>query len=158
MIRNFVGNALRAELFGGKILTKSRSRRSKKMGPEWYECRAFWQWICLYPEIKKYTIKIANEGKRTPVEGHLLHLIGWSAGIPDYFIAIPNEQYHGIFIEIKFQIKSYTSHAQHSWINRLSGIGYHAIIAYGWQEAADCVTKYLLNTNRHINQTSLVMN
>jgi hypothetical protein len=65
------------------------------------------------------------------------------AGVPDLFLAIPNKDYHGLFIEMKRETKSKVSDNQKEVIALLKSQGYAVEICYGFQEAVDCFNNYL---------------
>ena len=54
-----------------------------------------------YPQYRRLFFHIPNGGNRSIVEGVRFKAMGVIAGIPDMFLAIPNEKYHGYFIEVQ---------------------------------------------------------
>jgi len=80
--------------------------------------------------------------------------MGKSAGVPDICIPIANKYYHGLFVELKKQVKTLkngqksksipsTSDNQLKWIESLREQGYHAVICYGANEAIEVVEDYM---------------
>lgn len=80
--------------------------------------------------------------------------MGKSKGVPDLFIPISNKYYHGLFIELKRQIKTLkngmksksvpeTSKEQEEWIQKLKEQGYQAVVCYGASEAIDLIEEYM---------------
>ena len=99
---------------------------------------------------------IPNGGKRHVKNASDLKKQGVSAGVPDLCIPIPNENYHGLYIEMKRRPKilksgkkSYTnssaSISQLEWISKLNTLGYKATICYGSDEAIKVIQEYLEN-------------
>ena len=99
---------------------------------------------------------IPNGGKRHFKTASDLKKQGVSAGVPDLCIPIPNDDYHGLYIEMKRRPKilkngkkSYTnssvSKTQSSWIGTLNAFKYYAAICYGSDEAIKVIKEYLEN-------------
>ena len=99
---------------------------------------------------------IPNGGKRHVKTASDLKKQGVSAGVPDLCIPIPNDDYHGLYIEMKRRPKilkngkkSYTnssvSKTQSSWIGTLNAFKYYAAICYGSDEAIKVIKEYLEN-------------
>lgn len=99
--------------------------------------------IVEYCRLRKIKIaSIPNGGKRNLKEAYFLKLEGVSAGFPDLFIVVPNSQYHGLFVELKYG-KNKTTKLQQEWIDYLNSAGYLAVVCYGHREAIDTIEKYL---------------
>lgn len=114
---------------------------------EGQECKAFYQWALLHPLIGSHIIHIPNEGKRSKSYGKTLKDMGLRPGIPDYFLAIPNEYWHGLWLEMKprrLEGKPIPIH-QLEWIDKLNKQNYYATVVFGWEQAASIVKKYLNN-------------
>ena len=119
----------------------------KRISSEYHECLAYFKWAQFNPILRDYLIKIVNEGQRSKTNGYYLKLIGFRAGIPDYFLPYPNSTYHGLWIEMKcVDERNKAKRAnQLEWIEKLKKIGHYACICYGWHEAATVTTDYLIN-------------
>lgn len=109
------------------------------------ECNAFFKWASYHPVVGEHLIHIPNEGLRSPVAGRSLKQVGLAKGIPDYFIAVRNERYGGLFIEMKRSKRYRISKYQDAWIKKLLDAGYYATYAFGWVEAVDITLNYLGN-------------
>lgn len=88
---------------------------------------------------------IPNGGQRAIVVASKLKAEGVRPGIPDLLLAYPNNQYHGLFIEMKKQKGGVVSEYQKNCIKLLNDAGYHAIICHGWLDAKEAIEQYLNN-------------
>jgi len=88
---------------------------------------------------------IPNGGRRDAVTGARLKAEGVKAGVPDLFLPCPAGKWHGLFIELKAP-GGRPSAEQRRMIERLRKAGYKAEVCYGWMEAAEVLTEYLLAT------------
>jgi len=95
-----------------------------------------------HPELTFNFFSIPNGGKRTKVTAMLLKLEGMLAGVPDLFLAVPNQKYHGLFIELK-TIGGCTSKAQDAVHTALKMRGYAVYVPYGYFEAIKLIGEYL---------------
>jgi hypothetical protein len=114
---------------------------------EYEECQAFWLWSMTQPVVRDYLIKNTNEGKRSARYGHGLKMIGMRPGLPDYHLPLSNNNYHGLWIEMKRMGSNNRKKDsdQLTWINRLNMAGHYASYAYGWENAKQIVSDYLAN-------------
>lgn len=94
-----------------------------------------------YPEIDSL-YHIPNGGSRNRIEAANLKRQGVKAGVPDLCLPAARGKYHGLYIEMKYG-KNKASENQEKWIAALREQGYVAEICYGWQQAAELITKYL---------------
>lgn len=70
---------------------------------------------------------------------------GWRKGVPDLFLAIPNDEYHGLFIEMKDNKKSCKPSAEQTkFIADLESKGYRAEVCWGSDQAIDLIKQYLI--------------
>lgn len=110
------------------------------------------EWLRYHPILKDLVIKIDNEGKRTPLQGHRLKKMGLRPGASDLFISYPSKSYAGLYLEVK-RDKKYTVSEQStpSWIaqtefqRKVKSVGFDAHFCYGWLEGKRIVEKYLLS-------------
>lgn len=96
---------------------------------------------------------VPNGGDRNAIVAKKLKNEGVRAGIPDLFLPVAREGFHGLFIEMKREDKrpkrggaGGVSKVQQQWISALREQGYKVEICYGWQEAAAVLEDYLLFT------------
>lgn len=76
------------------------------------------------------------------------------ASYPDLFIAHPSKGFHGLYIELKKELSDIYKkdmslknnkhiHAQHKMLLRLTGLGYKAVFACGFDHAKKIIDEYL---------------
>ena len=96
-----------------------------------------------YPQLRWLT-HIPNGGARDLREGAKFKAMGTKRGVLDYFLFYPrwDKMYCGLAIEMKVG-KNVASPEQLDWLAYLNETGYKAQVCYGWQEAWDCILKYL---------------
>lgn len=94
-----------------------------------------------YPELE-LLFHIPNGGHRALSEAKRFKAQGVRAGVPDLFLPVASDGYHGLFIELK-SMSGKASKDQLYWIDELNKEGYLAIICYGWVEAVNKIIKYL---------------
>jgi hypothetical protein len=85
----------------------------------------------------------ANGAKRSMQSAMKLKRMGLSPGFPDIEIPIPSGDYHGCYIEMKRTQGGKLSSQQSEWLEFLTGQGYYAVCAKGFDEAKEIVTHYL---------------
>lgn len=102
------------------------------------------KWFKLqYPIYNKLLIAIPNGGYRNPREAKNLKDQGVMSGIPDLFLAIPNSNYCGLWIEMKRKGLGKLTKYQKEMHKILSEKNYSVVTAYGWEEAANYINIYL---------------
>jgi VRR-NUC domain len=90
-----------------------------------------------------------NGGYRNIVTATKLKAEGVRAGVPDVFLAIPNDNYHGLFMEFK-RAKGKLQPNQELYLALLDQVGYKTVVVRSVKEAIDAVQDYLgpLNPRR----------
>lgn len=68
--------------------------------------------------------------------------MGLKSGVPDIFLPVAREGYHGLFIEMKAK-GGRTSDKQDWWLEELSKQGYLAVVAVGFNEAKRIIEGYM---------------
>lgn len=87
---------------------------------------------------------VPNGGLRNKVTAYRLKREGVKAGVPDLCLPVPNDSYHGLYIEMKKRDHSnHPSKMQKIWIKRLQKKGYRVDVAYGADEAIKIICDYL---------------
>lgn len=83
-------------------------------------------------------------GYRPDGSGGQLRGEGAKAGIPDLYMDIPRNGYHGLRIEMKKSDRSaQPSDDQKGWLQRLADHGYKAVLCRGHQAAIKTISLYL---------------
>ena len=108
------------------------------------------KWLMMHPILKEFVVKLNNEGKRTPIQGHQLKLLGMHPGASDLFIAYPAHGRSGLWLEIK-KNRLYTASerdtatwiAQARFIALMRSVGFSGDFCYGWEHAKVLVDDYL---------------
>lgn len=95
-----------------------------------------------YPELRMM-FHIPNEGKRSDITGARMKASGMRKGVSDIFLSCPRGGKHGLYIEMKRVKDSRVSKEQEDWLHDAEAEGYAAHVAYGWQEAAEIIKRYL---------------
>jgi hypothetical protein len=67
---------------------------------------------------------------------------GLKAGVPDVFLPVARQGYHGLYIELKHGDNRPTAE-QYTWILRLREQGYLAVVAYEFVGAKEVIESYL---------------
>jgi hypothetical protein len=122
----------------------------RKRGPYNYKegaiSEAFYRWWMEYATVTGLDYRLLwhtpNEGKRSLQAGARMKRLGRVAGVPDYFLAMPRGNFHGLFIEMKAEGGAPTP-AQMDMMEILIGQGYKALVALSAVEASDAVENYL---------------
>lgn len=115
------------------------------------EQRALVKWLSYHPIVRDYFCKNNNEGKRTEAQGHNLKLMGLRPGVSDLAIFYPTKTYHGLWLEMKRNMKyppsarrAETWVHQEEWLARMRGVGFCGEFCYGWEDGKRIVEAYLL--------------
>ena len=85
---------------------------------------------------------IPNGGKRDRITAARLKAEGVRAGVPDIFLPVAREPWHGLYIELKTRRGRVTEH-QKRWIVGLREQGYMAAVCRGWHPASALIKAYL---------------
>ena len=95
-------------------------------------------------------IAIPNGGKRHIKTAQAMKQEGVSKGFPDLFLPMPNNQFYGLFIEMKRQKGGTVSKDQKAWLEYLNSVGYQATVCKGFIEAKEVVECYLRDITKTI--------
>lgn len=111
------------------------------------EQAALFEWAAwqanLGHEPLRWMFAIPNGGLRPDGVGGKLAEEGVKPGAPDIFLPYPSRQgHHGLFIEMKIKPNK-PSQAQIDYLEWLTGCGYMAVVAYGYDEAKEILCRYL---------------
>ena len=113
---------------------------------EFKSCCALIHWWGIYSRINKIPenllLHIPNGGNVGARNGKNLKSMGVRAGTPDYFLAHPNNGYHGLWIEVKTETGR-VSPEQKTAIEVLGKQGYLAVVCRSTDEARLTIEQYL---------------
>lgn len=134
------------------MTTIKNSNQKANIPSERAEQKALVKWLSYHPTLKDFFCKNDNEGKRTPLQGHNLKLMGLRPGVSDLFIYYPTKTYPGLWLEIK-RNKTYTKSEKEkkSWIlqeqflRTVKSVGFAGYFCYGWVDGKEIIERYLLS-------------
>jgi hypothetical protein len=110
----------------------------------WEQCFVLHFFKINYPDIYDMMFAVPNAGKRGRTEGPKMISQGLRSGIPDIFVDIATDPYHGLRIELKKTLGSTSdvSDNQWIWIEKYEKRGYMAGVAIGYRECICLVLSY----------------
>jgi hypothetical protein len=126
--------------------TTMRRKRKLTLSAELGEQHAYFQWLSLkYPNHFEMTFHVPNEGKRNP---RIARMSGIKAGVPDIFMMIPNQVFHGLCIEMKKKpttgsAAGKVTKGQKKMIDALNQHFYFATACWGCEEAINVTERYI---------------
>ena len=86
-----------------------------------------------------------NGVRLSPHQAVMAKKSGMRRGYPDVFLPVPSHGFHGLFIEMKRKdgVQSDVKPKQREWLAALRDQGYHAVVCFGWENAAQVIALYL---------------
>ncbi|HMY01639.1 MAG TPA: VRR-NUC domain-containing protein [Agitococcus sp.] len=66
---------------------------------------------------------------------------GMLSGVPDLFLPVPKNGFHGLFIEMKSE-KGRVTENQHWFLTNADSVGYKTVICYSAKEAISAIEAY----------------
>ena len=104
----------------------------------------WWSLACHHFGVdERLLFAIPNGGERNVIVAARLKAEGVRAGVPDLFLALGNNGFNGLFIEMKKQKGGRVSESQKTYIELLQKHGYCAVVCNGWVEAKQEIERYL---------------
>ncbi len=103
---------------------------------------ALFQWIALQPRLGRFIFHVPNGGYRNKQEACSLKRQGVMPGVADIFVALPNDKYHGLWIEMKSRLGRVTP-KQKNFSDNMVQVGYDTIICRSWLSAKSAIETYL---------------
>lgn len=101
------------------------------------------KWFRLqYPKLSNCLWAIPNGGVRNIGTAIKLKSEGVLAGVPDLFLMIPKNGFHGLFIEMKIQGGKLQPN-QKEFLKLANALEYKAVACYGFEEAKKVISDYL---------------
>lgn len=109
--------------------------------PEQIEMIKIFDWI-RKNNLAEFAFHIANERKSSQQAGSLLKRMGVKSGVSDIFIAIPSNEFHGLWLELKAG-KNRPTESQMKFLEDMRSKGYEALWCTGADKAKQIITDYL---------------
>lgn len=110
---------------------------------------SFIEWVrYCHPEILAFAIP--NGGSRNVIEAKNLKRQGVMPGVPDIFVASPNQEYAGLFLEMKSP-KGRLTPKQQDVQKKLSKAGYGVKTVYSIDEAINTFVLYMHDKFNNLN-------
>lgn len=133
--------------FNGRPLPArhERTKQPSACPTESQEQKALFDWWRVYSRHAPYLVMyhIPNGGRRDAITGARLKAEGVVAGVPDIFLAVPRQGFHGLYVELKRQKGGSLESSQEDIIARLRQAGYRVEVCKGWWEAREVIENYL---------------
>ncbi len=103
-----------------------------------------------FPELAEDFHHFANERRCSIQQGRTLKRMGVKKGVADFFLALPINRLNksGLWVELKVG-KNKPTKEQISFLDRKKSRGYEATCVWGFDEAKELITYYIMNYNSH---------
>lgn len=101
-----------------------------------------------YPRLSQLLFHIANGGKRNAREAMTFKRMGVRRGIADLFLSIPNDKFHGMYIEMKC-LAGKQSVEQQKFERSVAALGYKYVVCDTLEKFISAVQQYLSTTQFH---------
>jgi hypothetical protein len=95
-----------------------------------------------FPELADDFHHFANERMCSVQQGRLLKRMGVKKGVADFFLAVPMNGSHGLWLELKVN-KNRPSKEQKEFLARKLLRGYEAYCVWGFESAKEFILGYL---------------
>ena len=95
----------------------------------------------MYPELK-WIHHCPNGGNRQKAEASRLKAQGVKPGVPDLHLPVPKGEYHGLYIEMKYD-KGRLEPVQKEWLIAMADAGHFACVCYGYDYAVKVIEDYV---------------
>lgn len=94
-----------------------------------------------FPELD-LLYHVPNGGSRNQLEAANLKRQGVKAGVPDLVLPVPRQQFHGLYVEMKWG-KNTTTDKQDWWLEQLQQQGYKTAVCWSADEAMNVIAEYM---------------
>ena len=82
-----------------------------------------------------------NGVKLTKTQSGIAKGQGMLSGVPDLFLPVPRQNYHGLYIEMKSE-KGRVTDNQEWFLSKTEGLGYKTVVCYSAKEAIETIQDY----------------
>lgn len=93
-----------------------------------------------YPHLDMLHCSL-NGVKLTKTQSSIAKGQGMLSGVPDLFLPVPRQNYHGLYIEMKSE-KGRVTENQHWFLTNAEGLGYKTVVCYSANEAISAIQAY----------------
>lgn len=100
-------------------------------------------WSIQFPQFDNLLFHIPNGGLRNLKTAVRLKAEGVKPGVADLFLAMPNNNWHGLFIEMKRQYGNSQTVLQKEFQVAIEKQNYRYLLARGWENAKNGILEYL---------------
>ena len=114
---------------------RAPAKRARACPTESQEQKSLFKWWRVYSRHAPHLVMyhIPNGGRRDAITGARLKAEGVVAGVPDIFLAVPRQGFHGLYVELKRQKGGSLESSQE----------YRVEVCMGWWEAREAIENYL---------------
>lgn len=95
-----------------------------------------------HKQYANYLFAIPNGGVRNIGTAVKLKKEGVLAGVPDLFLMIPKNGWHGMWIEMKIK-GGRLAESQKEFMGMATLMGYQSVVCFGFDDAKNAITAYL---------------
>lgn len=95
-----------------------------------------------YPHFKRNLFAIPNGGNRSLITASILKAEGTLAGVADLMLAVPRNEFHAMFIEMKYG-KNDLSESQQEFKKAVEKYGYRHVTCRTFEEFKREIESYL---------------
>ncbi len=93
-----------------------------------------------YPMLEMLHCSL-NGVKLSPIQAKIAKAQGMLSGVPDLFLPVPKNGYHGLFIEMKYGSNKVTE-SQEKFLQNAANVGYAVSVCYSANEAIKRIEDY----------------
>lgn len=120
---------------------------SHNQEPEHVEQRALFDWAAKHEHrlpALRLLFAVPNGRGRSKMEAGKLKAEGVKRGVPDVWLPVPSQGYHGLVIEMKAPGElARCRDDQQQWLDQLQAQGYRTLLSDNWREAWNIIVGYL---------------
>jgi hypothetical protein len=99
-----------------------------------------------YRSLKHALFAIPNGGKRDVITASIMKGEGVLPGVADIFLMVPNNEYHGLWIEMKTKSGRH-SDSQKDFMGTCEKFGYKYVTCRSLEDFQSCIREYLSNSS-----------
>lgn len=108
-----------------------------------------------FPEIEQCFFAVPNGGSRNSLEAINLKRQGVKAGVSDIVCLVPNKEFHGLCIEMKFG-KNKQSERQKDFQKLVTRLGYKYVLCYSITDFDRIIEEYFATVDKELIKDSFI--